>query len=63
MTKRVVCCLCNFDLSKLVLILLWKMAGFKSLVFSRIVSHLQRAIEAYQKMIKSISRTSPSKLA
>ena len=51
----------NFDLSKEVagyVSMYWNMAGFQTLVFSRIVNHVQKAVETYQKLIKHISRTS-----
>ena len=41
----------------------WKMAGFKTLTFHRIVNHVQRALESYQKIVKNISKTSVSELS
>ena len=55
----------SFDLSKQVSTFVakyWRMAGFKTLVFFRIVGNVQKVIEAYQKILKNISRTSPTEL-
>ena len=55
----------NFDLSKQVstyVAMYWRMAGFKTMVFFRIVGHVQKVVDGYQKILKNISRTSPSEV-
>ena len=41
----------------------WKMAGFKTLSSFRTVNHVKKAIDSYQKIIKNLSKTSPSEVA
>ena len=40
----------------------WNMAGFKTVTFFRIVNHVQKDIESYQKIIKSLPKTSASEV-
>ena len=48
----------NFDVSKQVstyVAMYWRMAGFKTLVFFRIVGHVQKLVDAHQKIVRHIS--------
>ena len=44
-------------------ILYWNMAGFKTIVFHRIVKNVEKALEDYHKIVKNISRTSTTEVA
>ena len=55
----------NFDVSKQVstyVAMYWRMAGFKTLVFFRIVGHVQKLVDAHQKIVRHISRTSATEV-
>ena len=55
----------NLDLSKQVatyVAMYWRMAGFKTLVFFRMVGHVQKVVDAHQKIVRHISRTSPTEV-
>ena len=55
----------NFDVSKQVstyLAMYWRMAGYKTLVFFRIVGHVQKLVDAHQKIVRHICRTSATEV-
>lgn len=55
----------QLDLSKKVagfVTIYWQRAGFKTVTFFRIVNHIQKLIESYQKIVKNLSKTTPKEV-